>query len=100
MVDYLKIVGCVVFDVGVVQKLSLEGKLLLFIGVVEVLGEFGWGDVIICVDESGCVIVCGMSNYNSLDVWCIICYFFFEIQVIFGFVEELELVYWDNLVLL
>ena len=57
----------VVLDAGAVQKLSLEGKSLLPIGVVEVSGEFGRGDVITCVDENGRAIARGMSNYNSSD---------------------------------
>jgi glutamate 5-kinase len=90
----------VVLDAGAVQKLSLEGKSLLPIGVVEVSGEFGRGDVITCVDESGRAIARGMSNYNSSDARRIIRHPSSEIQAILGFVEEPELVHRDNLVLL
>ncbi len=100
MADHLKTAGRVVLDAGAVQKLSLEGKSLLPIGVVEVSGEFGRGDVITCVDESGRAIARGMSNYNSSDARRIIRHPSSEIQAILGFVEEPELVHRDNLVLL
>ena len=100
MADHLKTAGRVVLDAGAVQKLSLEGKSLLPIGVLAVSGEFGRGDVITCVDENGRAIARGMSNYNSSDARRIIRHPSSEIQAILGFVEEPELVHRDNLVLL
>ena len=46
------------------QKLSAEGKSLLAIGVVAVDGEFGRGDVVTCVDQSGRMIARGISLDN------------------------------------
>lgn len=100
MADHLQTAGRVVLDAGAVQKLSAEGKSLLPIGVTEVIGEFGRGDVITCVDGAGHAIARGMSNYASSDARRIIRHSSSEILAILGFVEESELIHRDNLVLL
>lgn len=88
MADHLQTAGRVVLDAGAVQKLSAEGKSLLPIGVTEVIGEFGRGDVITCVDGAGHAIARGMSNYASSDARRIIRHSSSEILAILGFVEE------------
>lgn len=100
MADHLQTAGRVVLDQGAVQKLTNEGKSLLPIGVREVAGEFGRGDVITCVDEGGRAIARGMSNYTSSDARRIVRHPSSEILAILGFVEEAELIHRDNLVLL
>jgi glutamate 5-kinase len=99
MADHLQTAGKVVLDAGAVQKLKAEGKSLLPIGVVEVTGEFGRGDVITCVDESGMAIARGMSNYSSSEARRIMRRPSTEILTILGFVEEPELIHRDNMVL-
>jgi len=83
-----------------VQKLSAEGKSLLPIGVTEVTGEFGRGDVITCVDQSGRAIARGITNYTSSEARRIMRKPSSDIASILGFVEEQELIHRDNLVLL
>jgi glutamate 5-kinase len=100
MADHLQTAGKVVLDAGAVKKLTGEGKSLLPIGVIEVAGEFGRGDVITCVDENGKAVARGMSNYSSSDARRIMRRTSSEIESILGFVEEPELVHRDNLVLL
>ncbi|HEX7646175.1 MAG TPA: glutamate 5-kinase [Noviherbaspirillum sp.] len=100
MADHLQTAGKVVLDAGAVKKLTGEGKSLLPIGVIEVAGEFGRGDVITCVDENGKPVARGMSNYSSSDARRIMRRPSNEIESILGFVEEPELVHRDNLVLL
>ena len=100
MADHLQTAGKVVLDAGAVKKLTGEGKSLLPIGVIDVAGEFGRGDVITCVDESGKAIARGMSNYSSSDARRIMRRASNEIEAILGFVEEPELVHRDNMVLL
>lgn len=100
MADHLQTAGKVVLDAGAVQKLTAEGKSLLPIGVIEVSGEFGRGDVITCTDEAGRPIARGMSNYSSSDARRIMRRPSTEILSILGFVEEPELVHRDNMVLL
>ena len=100
MADHLQTAGKVVLDAGAVQKLTAEGKSLLPIGVIEVSGEFGRGDVITCTDEASRPIARGISNYSSSDARRIMRRPSTEILSILGFVEEPELVHRDNMVLL
>ena len=100
MADHLKTAGQVTLDAGAVQKLLREGKSLLPIGVTAVGGEFGRGDVITCVDPAGAPVARGMSNYASTEVRRIMRKPSAEIAAILGYVEEVELIHRDNLVLL
>lgn len=100
MVDHLQTVGQIVLDAGAVQKLTLEGKSLLPIGVLDVKGEFGRGAVITCLNEAGVAIARGLSNYTSADARRIKRHASTEIEAILGFVEEPELIHRDNMVLL
>jgi glutamate 5-kinase len=100
MADHLQTAGRVALDSGAVQKLTTEGKSLLPIGVVAVTGEFGRGDVITCTDAQGRAIARGITNYASSDARRIMRRPSAEIAGILGFVEELELIHRDNLVLL
>jgi glutamate 5-kinase len=100
MADHLKTAGQVILDPGAVQKLLEEGKSLLPIGVTDVGGDFGRGDVITCVDATGKPIARGMSNYASAEVKRIMRKPSSEIAAILGYVEEVELIHRDNLVLL
>jgi glutamate 5-kinase len=100
MADHLKTAGQVMLDPGAVQKLLEEGKSLLPIGVTDVGGDFGRGDVITCVDPTGKPIARGMSNYASAEVKRIMRKPSSEIAAILGYVEEVELIHRDNLVLL
>jgi glutamate 5-kinase len=100
MADHLQTAGKVVLDAGAVQKLTSEGKSLLPIGVIEVKGEFGRGDVITCIDETGRAISRGMTNYASSEARRIMRRPSSEISSILGFVEEPELIHRDNMVLL
>ena len=100
MADHLQTAGKVVLDAGAVQKLTAEGKSLLPIGVIEVKGEFGRGDVITCADEAGRAIARGMSNYASSEARRIMRRPSSEILSVLGFVEEPELIHRDNMVLL
>lgn len=100
MADHLQTAGRVVLDPGAVQKVAGEGKSLLPIGVMEVIGEFGRGDVITCEDVDHKPIARGISNYSSSDARRIMRHASGEIAAILGFVEESELIHRDNLVLL
>lgn len=99
MADHLQTAGKVVLDPGAVQKLTAEGKSLLPIGVTDVKGEFGRGDVITCVDTDGRAIARGMTNYTSSETRRIMRKSSTEILSILGFAEEQELIHRDNLVL-
>ena len=100
MADHLKTAGRLKLDAGAVQKIARDGKSLLPIGVVEVEGEFGRGDVVTCVDESGRAIARGISNYASTEARRIMRKPSAEIAEILGYLDEEELIHRDNLVLL
>lgn len=100
MADHLQTAGHVMLDAGAVQKLTSEGKSLLPIGVLQVSGEFGRGEVITCTDEAGRAIARGITNYGSSEARRIIRRPSSEIESILGFVEGPELIHRDNMVLL
>jgi glutamate 5-kinase len=100
MADHLQTAGQLILDAGAVKKLQTEGKSLLPIGVLEVRGEFGRGDVVTCYAESGVAIARGLINYTSTDANRIKRHASHEIETLLGFVEEPELIHRDNLVLI
>ncbi len=100
MADHLQTAGKLVLDAGAVEKVTLEGKSLLPIGVTEVGGEFGRGAVVTCVRADGVPVARGISNYSSSEARRILRRPSSEILSILGFVEEQELIHRDNLVLL
>lgn len=100
MADHLHTAGSARLDDGAVRKVRTEGKSLLPIGVLEVIGEFGRGDVITCTDQAGRSIARGICNYSSSEARRIIRKPSSEIAQILGYVEEPELIHRDNLVLL
>jgi glutamate 5-kinase len=100
MADHLQTAGSVVLDDGAVAKLTAHGKSLLPIGVVEVGGDFGRGDVITCLSGDGRAVARGITNYSSSEARRISRRPSSEIESILGFVEEPELIHRDNMVLL
>lgn len=100
MADHLQTAGKVVLDEGAVKKLTTEGKSLLPIGVTDVGGEFGRGDVITCTDRDGRPVARGITNYSSFEARRIMRRPSADILTILGFVEEPELIHRDNMVLL
>ena len=100
LADHLRLRGRVVLDDGAVQALLREGKSLLPIGVTEVEGEFGRGDVVACVDSQGRECARGLINYSSADTRRILRQPSSQIARILGSMTEPELMHRDNLVVL
>ncbi len=98
MVDHLQLRGAVVVDGGAAQKLREEGKSLLPIGVVEVVGEFHRGDVIAVRSTAGAELARGLANYGSGETRLIARHASAEIEGLLGYVAEPELIHRDNLV--
>jgi glutamate 5-kinase len=80
--------------------LTAHGRSLLPIGVVEVSGDFGRGDVITCVDGAGKPVARGITNYSSSEARLIMRKPSSDIAAVLGFVEEPELIHRDNMVLI
>jgi glutamate 5-kinase len=100
LVDHLHTAGEVVIDAGAVQKLVEDGKSLLPIGVLKVIGEFGRGAVITCVGIDGKAIARGLTNYTSNEARRIMRQPSGKIESILGYMEGPELIHRDNMVLL
>jgi glutamate 5-kinase len=60
--------GRLVVDAGARQAIEHHGRSLLPIGVVQVGGTFGKGDVVTLYDVAGGEFARGLSNYSSGDV--------------------------------
>ncbi len=99
LADHIQLRGKVRLDAGATRALTLDGKSLLPIGVVEIIGEFERGDVIGCLDIDGTEVARGLSNYSSSDARRIMRKPSSEIESILGYTQSPELVHRDNLVL-
>lgn len=100
MADHLRVNGRLVLDDGAVKVLIADGKSLLPIGVTAVEGSFERGDVVACVDPQGKELARGLVNYNASETAKILRKPSNEIAQVLGYVDELELIHRDNLVLI
>ncbi|MES1982352.1 MAG: glutamate 5-kinase [Pseudomonadota bacterium] len=100
LADHLQGSGKVILDAGAARALCNEGKSLLPIGVTEVQGEFERGAVVALLNQQGQDIARGLINYSAAEARRIAGHPSHEIEKILGYVDELELIHRDNLVLL
>ena len=100
LADHLQMRGNVTLDAGAVKALTGSGKSLLSIGVIDVSGNFGRGEVVGCLDPEGREIARGLVNYSAAETRRILGRASNEIESILGYVDEPELIHRDNLVLL
>lgn len=100
LADHLQVCGRLTLDAGAIQALRDEGKSLLPIGMVQVEGEFERGAVVALLDESGRDIARGLVNYSASEARRIARQPSHKIQSLLGYVDELEMIHRDNLVLL
>jgi glutamate 5-kinase len=100
LADHLQVSGQLVLDAGAVHALRSDGKSLLPIGVIKVVGHFKRGEVVAILNEKNQDIARGLSNYSSDEAHRIARHASHEIESILGYVDEQELVHRDNLVLL
>lgn len=100
LADHLQVRGKIVLDEGAAKALSQGGKSLLPIGVCDLSGDFERGEAVTCVDQSGREIARGLVNYASGEVKKIMRQSSSKIESILGYVDEMELIHRDNLVLL
>jgi glutamate 5-kinase len=98
LADHLQTRGRVTVDAGAAKALVSSGRSLLPIGVIEVTGEFGRGEVIGVFNSEGQELARGLSNYASAEARLIARKPSNEIQSILGFDEGAELIHRDNLV--
>jgi glutamate 5-kinase len=99
MSDHLQLPGAVVIDDGAVAKLRDEGKSLLPVGIVEVVGDFHRGDVISVRAADGREVARGLANYASSEARLIARKASSEFERLLGYTAEPEMIHRDNLVL-
>jgi len=91
--------GDIVLDEGACNALLSQGKSLLSVGVLEVIGTFDRGDLIRCLDADGAEIGKGLSNFNSKELGVIKGINSKEIEQALGYLTEEEVIHRNNLVL-
>ena len=99
LASHLQVKGHLVIDDGAVNVLKTSGKSLLPVGVISVSGVFNRGEVVSCVDYNGYEIARGLVNYGSTDAQKIVGKSSDQIKAILGYVDDVELIHRDNLVL-
>ena len=100
LADHVRLAGRVRLDDGAVRALVKDGKSLLPIGVVEVSGTFGRGEVVGCFAPDGREVARGLVNYGSAETARILKKPTAEIESVLGYIAEPELIHRDNLVVL
>jgi glutamate 5-kinase len=89
--------GSVAVDSGAAKAVKQGGSSLLAIGVRDVHGDFGKGDIISVLDSEGTEIARGLSNYNSTQVKMIRGCHSDRIAQILGQCPYDEIIHRDNL---
>jgi glutamate 5-kinase len=92
--------GRLVVDAGARAAVSVQGRSLLPIGVVEVIGSFGKGDVVGLYDLEGVEFARGLTNYPSAGAERVRGLRTDQIREALGSVPYEEVVHRDNLVVL
>jgi len=100
LADHVQLAGKLMLDAGAVRALSQDGKSLLPIGVIAVIGNFERGEVVGCYAPDGREVARGLVNYGAQDAARIVRRPSADIEAILGYVDEAELIHRDNLVLL
>jgi len=90
--------GKLVLDDGAVRGVSDQGRSLLPIGVVSVLGDFQRGDLVSCIDSAGRERARGLVNYSSEEARALAGKGSADIESVLGYHGEEELIHRDNLV--
>jgi glutamate 5-kinase len=92
--------GRLVVDAGAREAVQHRGRSLLPIGVVEVTGTFGKGDVVALCAADGVEFARGLTNYSAADAARIRGLHSEQIAEVLGGVPYEEVVHRDNLVVI
>ena len=99
LVGHLQMKGELVLDDGAVSAIKAKGVSLLPVGVRAVSGGFARGEMVCCVDCDGRRVACGLVNYSAEEADKIKGLASEEVGRVLGYVDEVELVHRDNMVL-
>jgi len=92
--------GTIKVDAGAKQALIKRGKSLLPSGIIEVSGNFEFGDAVRCVDENNTEFAKGLTNYSSEEINSIKGKKTNQIEPLPGHIYYDEVIHRDNLVIL
>jgi len=95
----LQVRGRLQLDAGAVSKLRSSGSSLLPVGVTRVEGAFKRGDLVMCIGPGGEEVARGLVNYSVSESEKIIGQPSSRIEELLGYVDEVELLHRDNMVL-
>jgi glutamate 5-kinase len=91
--------GRVILDAGAQRAVKDQGRSLLPIGVLRVMGTFNKGDVVSLCDADGGEMGRGLSNYSSADAARICGLRTEQIAEVLGELPYEEIIHRDNLVI-
>jgi glutamate 5-kinase len=92
--------GRLVVDAGARSAVQQKGRSLLAIGIVQVIGSFGKGDVVSLCDPDGVEFARGLTNYPSAMVDKLLGVRTERIREVLGTCPYEEVVHRDNLVVI
>ncbi|GAG58299.1 unnamed protein product [marine sediment metagenome] len=98
--NQLYIRGQLILDNGACDVICSTGGSLLPIGVKEVNGDFGRGEVVSCINHTGKEIARGLINYSATESKKLSGKVSGKIESILGYIDEPELIHRDNLVVM
>jgi len=93
----LKASGELTLDEGAKEAILNKGKSLLPSGIKKIQGNFGLGDCILCLDESGMEFARGITSYSSEELQKIAGVKTTEIEEILGYKYSDEIIHRDDL---
>lgn len=100
LADAAMLQGALILDEGAVRALRLEGKSLLPVGVLRVIGTFERGALVSCQTANGVEVGRGLVNYSATEAIQLLGEASDKIEGLLGYMGETELIHRDNLVLL
>ena len=91
--------GGITLDAGAVKAVMERGVSVLAVGVTDVHGNFGRGDVVRITGPDGVEVGKGLVNYGAVETDLIKGHGSEAIEEMLGYVDEEELIHCDNLAL-
>ena len=89
--------GKLMIDDGAKTAILEQGKSLLPSGIINVEGDFGVGDPVVCIDERGVSLAKGLVNYGAQEIRKIMGLKSSKIEQVLGYKDYDEVIHRDNL---
>lgn len=99
LAGHLQIRGELYLDDGAAAVLRRSGRSLLPVGVTKVVGRFGRGELVICLDKEGLEVARGLVNYSAEEAKSLMGQSSDRIVALLGYAGDAELIHRDNMVL-